>query len=77
MTGLGESEATLLAQITTLIENLSREQHRLARLRLTYQQAASGLRTGRKALAVLATLNEDLAAEQARAAVPQPGAREY
>lgn len=76
MTGLAPPEATLLAQITVLLENCSRDQHHLARLRIAYQQAASALRTGRKAQAVLALLNEDIAADLARAPVSQPDVRE-
>lgn len=58
--GLGEEERDLLARITLQIDRCSAYQHRLDKRRVVLREAATQLRLGRKASAVLARIQEQV-----------------
>jgi len=53
-----EAESSLLAEVVSLLERLSKEQHRLARDYRILIQAATRLRLGKSGEAVLADIRE-------------------
>lgn len=58
--GMGAEERDLLARITLQIDRCSAYQHRLDTRRTVLREAATQLRLGRKASAVLARIEEQV-----------------